>query len=107
MGIRKNKVLTIIAIALLSVSVFAAILPAVTAHSPAWAIPTTAYVSCSPNVVGVGQVTQIVMWLDKYPPTAGGLGGDRWRGYTVEISKPDGTKQKIPFTGATSAIASA
>jgi hypothetical protein len=47
------------------------------------------------------------MWLDKYPPTAGGSGGDRWRGYTLTITKPDGTTQEIPITGETSAIASA
>ncbi len=35
------------------------------------------------------------MWLDKPPPTAAGIGGDRWQGYTITITKPDGTKDNI------------
>ena len=91
---------------MLTASIFA-ILPSVNAHTPPWNIPTYAYVSFSPNTVGVGQYTQIVMWLDKYPPTAAGLGGDRWRGFTLDITKPDGNKITIPYTGMTSQVGSA
>jgi hypothetical protein len=81
---------------LLSISA-SSIVPAY-AHTPPWNIPTYAYVSASPNTVGVGEYTLIVMWLDKYPPTAGGAGGDRWRGFALDITKPDGTKQHLgPF----------
>jgi outer membrane protein assembly factor BamB len=82
-------------------------LPLANAHTPAWTIPTYAYVACSPNTVGVGQYTLIVMWLDKYPATAGGLGGDRWRGFKLDITKPDGSKETIPYTGETSQVGSA
>ena len=76
-------------------------LPAVNAHTPAWTITTHAYVAVSPNTVGVGQYTLIVMWLDWVPPTAGGLGGDRWYNFTLTITKPDGTKEtRGPFTSS-------
>jgi hypothetical protein len=76
-------------------------LPAVNAHTPAWTITTHAYVTVSPNTVGVGQYTLIVMWLDWVPPTAGGLGGDRWYNFTLTITKPDGTKEtRGPFTSS-------
>lgn len=74
-------------------------LPVANAHTPAWTIPTYAYVTCAPATVGVGQYTQIVMWLDKFPPTAGGTGGDRWHGFKLEITKPDGSKDTLgPYT---------
>ncbi len=79
---------------LLAFSSFA-VMPFASAHTPPWTIPTYAYIVVSPNPIGVGQQAFIIMWLDKPPPTAAGTGGDRWRDYTVEITKPDGTKQTI------------
>lgn len=99
-----NRVISILAIALMASGVFTVILPA-SAHTPAWNIPTYAYVTASPQTVGVGEYTLIVAWLDKYPATAGGAGGDRWHGYQVTITKPDGTKDILPIP-STSAIAS-
>jgi hypothetical protein len=70
----------------------------VNAHDPPWTIPTYAYITVSPNPVGLGQDAFVVMWLDKVPPTAGGSGGDRWGNYTVTVTKPDGNTQKLgPF----------
>src|SRR5512144_1000489 len=98
----KTIVLAIGLLLILSLSTFAAIVPLASAHSPAWQIPTYAYVAASPNTIGVGQTTAIIMWLDKYPPTAGGLGGDLWQGFKLEITKPDGSKEtKGPFTSST------
>jgi outer membrane protein assembly factor BamB len=86
---------------MLTISAILVALPAVTAHDPPQTIPTYAYVSCSPRTVGVGQYTLIVFWLDKYPPTAGGLGGDLWRGWMLDITKPDGSTQQIgPITSS-------
>ena len=82
-------------------------LPVVVAHDPAWSIPTYAFVSCAPNTVGVGQYTLIVMWVNIQPVTASGEGGDRWRGFALDITKPDGTTEHIPYLGVTSAIGSA
>ncbi len=107
MNTKTSKIVSIIAIVLMATGVFATAVPLASAHTPAWQIPTYAYVTASPATIGLRQTTLIVMWLDKYPATAGGAGGDRWRGFTVSITKPDGTKQQIPVTGETSAIASA
>ena len=95
-----------IAIALFLVLTIAAsmvILPLANAHDPAWTIPTYAFVSAAPNLVGVGETTVIVVWLQVNPPTAGGVGGDLWRDFTVTITKPDGAVEKIviPESGQT------
>lgn len=83
----------------LTLTIAGTALPIAYAHYPPWTIPTYAYVALAPNTVGVGQYTQIVMWLDMYPPTAGGNGGDRWRGFKLDITKPDGSKESLgPFT---------
>ena len=97
-----NRTLCMILLCLLLPSTALVGIPLAGAHSPPWNIPTYAYVSASPNTVGVGQDTVIVMWLDKYPPTAGGLGGDLWHGYKLEITKPDGTKVSFgPYDSST------
>ncbi len=80
---------------LLAFSAFIAILPTVSSHTPAWNIPTYAYVSTVPKTVGVGQYTTIVFWLDKFPPTAAGSAGDRWRGHMIYITAPDGSKTQL------------
>jgi hypothetical protein len=106
----KQTIRSIVMILLLTLSTFAALMlsiPTASGHTPAWNIPTYAYVSASPNTVGVGQSSLIVMWLDKYPPTSGGGGGDLWRGFKIDITKPDGTKETIPYTAPTSQVASA
>jgi len=61
-------------------------------------IPTHAYVMVSPNPVGVNQQVFIVMWLHGAPPTAAGVGGDRWHDFYITIIKPDGSTEKLgPF----------
>ncbi len=40
-------------------------IPSVNAHTPAWQIPTFAYINVSPNPVGVGEQVLVVFWLDK------------------------------------------
>ncbi len=80
---------------LLSISAAAILMPIADAHTPPWNIPTYAYVTASPATITVRQPALIVMWLDKFPPTAGGTGGDRWRGFVVDVTKPDGTKTQL------------
>lgn len=94
-----------ILVLIIALSLFA--LPLINAHTPAWNIPTYAYVSLSPNTIGIGQYTIIVMQVDKPPPTASGAGGDRWRGFTVDITKPDGTKITMPYNGVSDQIGGA
>ena len=84
---------------MLTISVSMIALPLSNAHTPAWDVPTYAYVTASPDTVGQGQYTNIIMWLDKFPPTAGGLGGDRWRGFMLNITAPNGDVTTLgPFT---------
>jgi hypothetical protein len=71
------------------------VLPAATAHTPAWTIPTYAYIVVSPNPIGVGETVFIVMWLHGAPPTAVGTAGDRWHDFTIEVTKPNGNTQKL------------
>ncbi len=101
MEIRKNKKINAIAfVLLLTTSTLLFVLPSVTnAHTPAWTnIPTFAYVSAQPNPVGINQPVSITMWIDKVPPSAAGSAGDRWTGYSISITKPDGTTEtKGPF----------
>src|SRR5512143_3766110 len=58
---------------------------------PPISIPTYAYISVTPDPVGVGQTAFVNFWLDKVPPTAYQEFGDRWENFTVKVTKPDGT----------------
>jgi hypothetical protein len=100
MNLQNNKTLSSIALILiLTVSAIIVSMPAANAHSPALQIPTWSYISVSPSIIGVNQQLLIVMWLNDYPWTAVGAYGDRWDGYTIQITKPDGTQQTLgPFT---------
>ncbi|MEM0314314.1 MAG: hypothetical protein QXQ41_07180, partial [Candidatus Bathyarchaeia archaeon] len=61
-------------------------------------VTTYAFLSVSPNPVGKGQTVAVMFWLDSAPPTAAGAMGDRWEGFTVRITKPDGTTEtKGPY----------
>ncbi len=71
---------------------FAAI-PATTAHTPAWDIPSFAYVVAQPNPVGVGQRVMIYMWVDIPMPSANIANDVRRHDYSLIITKPDGTKE--------------
>ena len=94
MKFAKNKTIATM-IALFLVSTIAAMLftlPAAIAHVPPYTVPTTAFCSAAPNVIGLGQSTTIVVWVDRFSPTAGGDVGQRWDGFLITITKPDGTK---------------
>jgi cell division septation protein DedD len=97
----KSKISTIALILMLTFSALIVALPIVSAHDPAWNIPTYAYISIDQNPLSVNTQAWITMWLDKVPPTAGGAGGDRWRDFTVDVTKPDGTIETLgPFTSS-------
>jgi len=69
-------------------------LPVVNAEEDSYA-----FITVSPNPVGVGQTVSIIAWLDKMPPTASGPAGDRWEGLEVTIEKPDEKTEKLgPIT---------
>ncbi len=103
---KKQTLTTTALILMMTIAVTLVALPATNAHTPPWSIPTYAYIAVSPDPIGVGQSAFVIIWLDKPPPTAAGIGGDRWTSYTVEVTKPDGTKETLgPYTSdATSSI---
>ncbi len=101
MKILKNKVTTmaIIILFLLSMSVSITLTQITSAHTPPYQIPTYAFLSISPNLVGVGQTINVNMWINFVPPTAGTLFGDRWQNFKVDVIKPDGTNETLgPFS---------
>ena len=94
----KKKILGISIIAILLMSTTIILMPSGNARTPL-TIPTWAYISVQPNPSGVGQEAFVNFWLDKVPPTATQFWGDRWEGYIVTVTKPDGTTEKLgPFT---------
>lgn len=93
--IDKIKCSTIIA-TILIISTLASVMltPTTDAHTPAWQIPTFAYVQPVVNPVGVGQTTYIYMWIDKTFGTETAMTNDwRFHNYQLTITAPDGTKE--------------
>ncbi len=82
-------------------------IPSASAHTPAWTIPRYAYVTAAPNPVGAGQPVAIVMWGDIPPPSAAARTGDRWTGYTIDVTKPDGTLVHVMQNGVSDPVGSA
>jgi hypothetical protein len=94
----QKRILSVI-LTLAFVTAFVAALPITSAHTPAWQIPTYAFMSVTPNPVGVNQRIDIVMWISNVIPTASGAFGDRWQGFKITITKPDGSTATLgPFT---------
>jgi outer membrane protein assembly factor BamB len=79
----------------LTIAATAIALPTANAHTPAWTIPTYAYIDVSPNPVGVDQHVLVVFWIDKIPDQGGGIGGDRWQNLTVQVTKPNGDTETL------------
>jgi hypothetical protein len=92
----KNKIAIAFALFLIFAMASSLIaLPAANAHTPAWKIPTYAYINVAPNPVGLGQSVSIGFWLNQPPPTASGPYGDRWTNMTVIVTHPDGSKENL------------
>jgi hypothetical protein len=93
MRFAKNKTAAIaIAIFLmLSMTASMMLIPNANAHTPAWKIPTYAYINAAPNPVGVGQRVEVIMWLNLVIDSAA-IGNDiRFHGYQLTITGPEGT----------------
>ncbi|MEM3873005.1 MAG: hypothetical protein QXE05_10655 [Nitrososphaeria archaeon] len=102
MKVGKSKSASVlVAFLVLTFAVTLVALPTVNAAD----IPTYAFLSVAPNPAGVGQAVSIVYWLDKVPPTASGPSGDRWQGWKIEITKPDGRIETVDL-GPSDAAAS-
>ncbi|MGD0449757.1 MAG: PQQ-binding-like beta-propeller repeat protein [Candidatus Bathyarchaeia archaeon] len=88
----KNKIITIaIAIFLmLSMSASMMLVPTATAHTPAWQIPTYAYINVAPNPIGVGQPASVYLFLTNYYYGAQ-YGNDlKFHNYKLTITAPNG-----------------
>ncbi len=85
-----KKLSTTAFILVLAISLMLTAFSTVNAHEPPLEIPTTAYIVVAPNPIGVNQETFVVMWVHPNPPTASGIGGDRWRDMTLTVTAPDG-----------------
>jgi hypothetical protein len=99
MEFRKNNIMAIFIATFLVLSMSASMMfiPTSNAHTPAWQIPTFAFVNVAPNPVGVGQQVLVVMWLDKIP-TGAQVGNDiRFHDFKLTITAPDGTQTAQTF----------
>ncbi len=103
----KNKIAAIIIsiFFILSMTTSITLIPTTSAHSPAWNVPTDIYVAATPPTVGVGQYTTIIVWVDRYSPTAGGITGQTYT-FQINITQPDGSTVIIGPWQTTSALAS-
>ncbi len=89
----QKKVATIVLIILLSITAIP--LLSTTKAATTYNYQTFAYLSIRPNPIGVNQALLINFWITPPMPQPGILA----HGYTVEITRPDGTKETLgPFT---------
>ncbi len=101
MKFAKNRIaaITIAIFLMLSMSASMILLPSASAHTPAWKIPTYAYVWATPNPDGVGQTVSVYLWLTNYYPGAA-FGNDlKFHNYELTITAPNGavTTQTFPI----------
>jgi hypothetical protein len=84
--------MTILIAVLLTFSMTASmmLIPNANAHTPAWQIPTYAYINVAPNPVGVNQSVSIDMWLSRVLPGAEPIDNIRWQNYKLTITAPNG-----------------
>jgi hypothetical protein len=95
-----RQLVTILIATLLVTSIASTIVLSASAHTPAWDVITTAHVAAAPINIGVGQRLMIYAWLDKIFDGAQPSGSAtanlyRFHNYTLVITKPDGTTDKI------------
>jgi hypothetical protein len=89
----KSKTMAILIAIFLMLSMTAStmLIPNASAHTPAWNIPTYAYVVVQPTVVGVGQTALVDMFLGNAPiPSSAIANAYRYHNYNLTITAPDG-----------------
>lgn len=105
---RKKAFATLfVTVLLLSTAVALISIPTASAHTPAWQIPTYAFVNVSPSPAGVGQQCLLVVWLDKIPDGALVTNNIRFHNYKCVITAPDGTTQTVTWDTVTDTTSSA
>jgi hypothetical protein len=93
--LKKKSELLMVMILMLTIALPLFALPCADAHNPIWKIPTHAFITADPNPAGVGQQVFVMFWLDRVPPGATGITGDRYRNLEVSVIKPDGNKETL------------
>jgi len=100
MNSKKNKL--IMAISLMLLMSFAVVATSLPCTSAAGSFATYAFIAVNPNPVGIGQQVNVNFWLSETPTTAAQSQGDRFNGFMVTITKPDGSiETKGPFRSDT------
>jgi FOG: WD40-like repeat len=108
MRIRNNKTKTLAICLLFAISIMTSMMlvSETSAHAPAWNIPTFAYISASPNPIGVGQQALIVFWLTNTYDSAAVTNNYRFHNYKLTITAPDGTNTSQTFETITDSTSS-
>ena len=93
MKLLRNKIvaITIAIYFILSMTASIMLMPNVNAHTPAWNIPTFAFIAASPNPIGVNQTAIIGMWLTTIYPSELVTNNYRFQNFQLTITAPDGT----------------
>jgi hypothetical protein len=96
--IPKNSTYAIITLVLMATIVLPLSFTFVTAQSSPIQAQSNAFLTVSPNPIGVGQQASVVMWLAEIPPfDRTGVSVD-FEGFKVTVTSPDGTNQTLgPF----------
>ena len=109
-----KKILAITIALLLIICSAVTLMPNTNAHTPAWNIPTHAFIVAAPDPIGVGQTAHVYMWLDAVYGAAGGTTAStgtnastassallannyRFHNYNLTVIKPDGTSSTQIF----------
>ncbi len=105
--INQTKKSAISLILILTTSILLMTATSVNAHDPAWQLPTHAFINVSPNPSGINQPALIVVWLERVIQGASITNDIRFEGYTLEITKPDGTTVNVNWPIVTDTTSSA
>ena len=73
------------------------LMPTAKAHTPAWQMPTFAYIAVAPNPVGVGQSVSIYIWLNQVFDQAAITNDYRFHNYELTITEPNGATTSMSW----------
>jgi hypothetical protein len=92
LNLKKNELTTIILTLLLAITITLTVSPTINASNPPQDQVTFAKIATSANPIGVGQTTNIYMFLGNVPYASAALTNDyRYHNYILTITAPDGT----------------
>jgi outer membrane protein assembly factor BamB len=94
---RNYKLLAAILLLTLTTVIPYTVLTTVNAHTPAWNIPSFAYIAAQPSPVGVGQKVQVYLWVDAPMPSSAEGNDYRRHDYKLTITDPAGTAKTENF----------